>query len=227
MQQIYANLFKITKNTSSSFVNWFLFGLLYLVELSLVRQASTQNLEILLHNLLIVIYANLFKNASSPSFLDRFWFCLLYLIGLIGGLKICFKSHKLLLLLHFSTNFYCLFYLIGRAIGGFKTSTFYRIVIFFFFFFFFFLRSPGRDPGVQSAIIFFFFMSNLYFSLSNFFYFYVPSGASYFYFLTSRKLYHMKFAIFDVARCRMSATSLTFLLKTAPTLSLPFTNTRN
>ena len=43
-------------------------------------------------------------------------------------------------------------------------------------------------------------------------YFYVPSGASYFYFLTSRKLYHMKFAIFDVARCRMSATSLTFLL---------------
>ena len=31
------------------------------------------------------------------------------------------------------------------------------------------------------------------------------------YFLTSRKLYHMKFAIFDVARCRMSATSLTFL----------------
>ena len=43
-----------------------------------------------------------------------------------------------------------------------------------------------------------------------FFYFYVPSGASYFYFLTSRKLYHMKFAIFDVARCRMSATSLTF-----------------
>ena len=52
--QIYS---KSQKNTSSSFVNWFLFGLLYLVELSLVRQASTQNLEILLH-LLIVIYAN-------------------------------------------------------------------------------------------------------------------------------------------------------------------------
>ena len=46
----------------------------------------------------------------------------------------------------------------------------------------------------------------------------VPSGASNFYFLTSttcsRKLYHMKFAIFDVARCRMSATSLTFWLVT-------------
>ena len=48
------------------------------------------------------------------------------------------------------------------------------------------LRSPGRDPGVQSAFLFIF--------------------------LLFRKLYHMKFAIFDVARCRMSATSLTFLL---------------
>ena len=57
MQQIYANLLKITKN-ASSFVNWFLFGLLYLVELSLVHQTSTQNLEILLHMLIIVIYAN-------------------------------------------------------------------------------------------------------------------------------------------------------------------------
>ena len=34
----------------------------------------------------------------------------------------------------------------------------------------------------------------------------------YLFFLLFRKLYHMKFAIFDVARCRMSATSLTFLL---------------
>ena len=41
---------------------------------------------------------------------------------------------------------------------------------------------------------------------------FVPSVASNFFFLTSRKLFHMKFAIFDVARCRMSATSLTFLL---------------
>ena len=57
MQQIYAKFIQNHKNTSSSFVNWFLFGLLYLVELSLVRQASTHNLEILLP-LLIVIYAN-------------------------------------------------------------------------------------------------------------------------------------------------------------------------
>ena len=107
------------------------------------------------------------------------------------------------------------------------------------------LRSPGRVPGVQSAIIiifslffififfyyyyyFFFFYLFFYFFLLLllllfffFFFFYyayfflsfhVPSGASNFYFLTSRKLYHMKFVIFDVARCRMSATSLTFWL---------------
>ena len=37
-------------------------------------------------------------------------------------------------------------------------------------------------------------------------------GHQMFIFLTSRQSsYHMKFAIFDVARCRMSATSLTFL----------------
>ena len=57
---------------------------------------------------------------------------------------------------------------------------------------------PGRQIYIFLTLIFFFF--------------YVPSGASYFYFLTSRKLYYMKFVIFDVARCRMSATSLTFLL---------------
>ena len=102
------------------------------------------------------------------------------------------------------------------------------------------LRSPGRDPGVQSAfliyfffffffffyyylfifylfIYFFFFFSmslpgrQIYIFLTLIFLFLVPSRASNVYFLTSRKLYHMKFAIFDVARCRMSATSLTFL----------------
>ena len=90
-----------------------------------------------------------------------------------------------------------------------------------FFFFFFFFTEPRKGPGGAISYNFFFFFfffhvpsgaSNLYFSHSNFF-FYVPSGASYFFFfLTSRKLFHMKFAIFDVARCRMSATSLTYLL---------------
>ena len=90
------------------------------------------------------------------------------------------------------------------------------------------LRSPGRDPGVQSAFLFFFyffillfffsffFMSlpgrQIYIFLTLIFLFLVPSRGMKCYFLTSRKLYHMKFAIFDVARCRMSATSLTFLL---------------
>ena len=129
-----------------------------------------------------------------PSFLDRFWFCLLYLIGLIGGLKIYFKSHKLLL--HFSTNFYSVcFILIGRGLQNFYIELCCCCCCCCCCCF-----CNGAPEGA----------SNLYFSHSNFFFFYVPSGASYFYFLTSRKLYHMKFAIFDVARCRMSATSLTF-----------------
>ena len=78
--------------------------------------------------------------------------------------------------------------------------------LFFYFNFFFYI-----------IITFFFFhvpfgASYLYFSHSNFLIFSPFPGASNVYFLTSRKLYHMKFAIFDVARCRMSATSLTFLL---------------
>ena len=47
---------------------------------------------------------------------------------------------------------------------------------------------------------------------------------SLFYFLTCRKLFHMKFAIFDVARCRMSATSLTFLFETLPKFHWFFAN---
>ena len=52
----------------------------------------------------------------------------------------------------------------------------------------------------------------IYIFLTLIFLFLVPSRGMKCYFLTSRKLYHMKFAIFDVLRCRMSATSLTFLL---------------
>ena len=80
------------------------------------------------------------KNASSPSFLDQF-FCLLYLIGLIGGLKICFKSHKLLLL-HFW----------DPAPGG-------GIRYNFFFFFFFFMSLSGRQIYIFLTLIFFIFMS--------------------------------------------------------------------
>ena len=81
------------------------------------------------------------------------------------------------------------------------------------------LRSPGRDPGVQSAFFFFFFFFHYYYY---YLFFHVPSGASNVYFLTSRILYHMKFAIFDVARCRMSATSLTFLLFMSILKATPF-----
>ena len=49
------------------------------------------------------------------------------------------------------------------------------------------LRSPGRDPGVQSAF-FIFFLNNIIFF---FFFFHVPSGASYLYFS------HSNFFIFS------------------------------
>ena len=52
--QIYSKSQKMPLHLSTDFY----LGLLYLVELSLVHQTSTQNLEILLHMLIIVIYAN-------------------------------------------------------------------------------------------------------------------------------------------------------------------------
>ena len=67
-------------------------------------------------------------------------------------------------------------------------------------------KGSGGAISYNVFFIYFFFLLLLFF----FFSFHAPSGASNFYFLTSRKLYHMKFVIFDVARCRMSATSLTF-----------------
>jgi hypothetical protein len=58
---IYANLFKFTKNASSpSFLDRFWIWLFYLVELSWLHKTCTQNCEILLHSLNIIIYVNLF-----------------------------------------------------------------------------------------------------------------------------------------------------------------------
>ena len=51
------------------------------------------------------------------------------------------------------------------------------------------LRSPGRDPGVQSAFFFFFFFYIIIYLF--FFFFHVPSGASYLYFS------HSNFFIFS------------------------------
>ena len=82
------------------------------------------------------------------------------------------------------------------AIGFFFFFFFFLYIIIFFFFFF--MSLPGRQIYIFLTLIFFF---------QSF------PGASNFNFLTSRKLDHMKFAICDVARCRMSATSLTFLFE--------------
>ena len=78
---------KITKIASSTFLDRFSFCLFYLI---LRARWVLQNLYTKFRNsLIMLIYANLFKitnkitkNASSPLFLNRFWFSLLYLVEL-------------------------------------------------------------------------------------------------------------------------------------------------
>ena len=90
------------------------------------------------------IYSKSMKNATSLSFLGRFWFCLFYLIGLGAGFKtstqnfeihyfckfmqIYSKSTKNATSLFLGRFWFCLFYLIGLG-GGFKTSTFWNSLI--------------------------------------------------------------------------------------------------
>ena len=67
------------------------------------------------------IYSKSMKNATSLSFLGRFLFCLVYLIGLVGGFKIflhrivkfinyanlciLIQKKKMLILLYFTADF--------------------------------------------------------------------------------------------------------------------------
>ena len=121
---------KITKIASSpTFLDRFSFCLFDLIGLGRGFKTSTQNFEI---NQYAINYGNLCKFiqkitkiASSPTFLDWFSFCLFDLIGIGGSFKtstqnfeinqLCkfmqiysksqIKSQKMLLLIHFSTNF--------------------------------------------------------------------------------------------------------------------------
>ena len=78
---------KITKIASFSHISWPIFILFILSDRA---RWVLQNLYKKFRNsLIMLIYANLFKitnkitkNASSPSFLNRFWFSLLYLVEL-------------------------------------------------------------------------------------------------------------------------------------------------
>ena len=82
--QIYS---KSMKNATLSFLGRFWFCLVYLIGLVAGFKTSTQNFWNSCN------YANLCKfnikqsmnNATSLSFLGQFWFCLVYLIGQIGG----------------------------------------------------------------------------------------------------------------------------------------------
>ena len=111
----------------------------YLIGLGAGFKTSTQNFEINLLCKFMQIYSKSMKNATSLSFLGRFWFCLFYLIGLGAGFKTSTQNFEINLLCKFmqiysksmknatSLSFlgrfwFCLFYLIGLG-AGFKTST--------------------------------------------------------------------------------------------------------
>ena len=94
--------------------------------------------------------------------------------------------------------------------GGAISYNFIYLFFYFFYYNFFYYNFFFSCP---------FWGRQIYIFLTLIFFFLCPFRVINFFFLTSRKLYHMKFEIFDVARCRMSATSLTFWL-----LSLIYTN---
>ena len=83
--QIYS---KSMKNATSLVISW---TILILFVLSDRAWCGLQNFYTEFWNSLIMqMYANLFKineNATSLSFLEQFWFCLFYLIGLGVGFK--------------------------------------------------------------------------------------------------------------------------------------------
>ena len=95
IMQIYANLFKITEKCYFSVISW---PILILFGLSDRAWCGLQNFYTEFWNSLIMqIYANSksMKNATSLSFLGRFWFCLVYLIGLGGGFKISTQNFEI------------------------------------------------------------------------------------------------------------------------------------
>ena len=87
IMQIYANLFKINEKCYFSVISW---PILILFVLSDRAWCGLQNFYTEFWNSLIMqfmqIYSKSTKNATS-LFLGRFWFCLVYLIGLSGGFK--------------------------------------------------------------------------------------------------------------------------------------------
>ena len=86
IMQIYANLFKINEKCYFSVISW---PILILFVLSDRAWCGLQNFYTEFWNSLckfMQIYSKSTKNATS-LFLGRFWFCLVYLIGLGGGFK--------------------------------------------------------------------------------------------------------------------------------------------
>ena len=88
IMQIYANLFKINEKCYFSVISWPILILFVLSDRAWCGlQNFTHNFEINYLCKFMQIYSKSMKNATSLSFLGRFWFCLFYLIGLGAGFK--------------------------------------------------------------------------------------------------------------------------------------------
>ena len=161
--QIYSKSQIKSQTNASSFLNRFWFSLLYLVEAKL----DTLNFYTEFWDFAPLInYGNLCKFipkitkiASSPSFLDRFSFCLFCLIGLGEGFKTCTQNFENSLIMLIYANLRRPRKGPGGAIGfSFLFISFLIIIIFFFFFFFFFffMSLPGRQIYIFLTLIFLF-----------------------------------------------------------------------
>ena len=84
----YANLCKFIENNEKCYFSVISWPILILFVLSDRAWCGLQNFYTEFWNSLIMqIYSKSTKNATSLSFLGRFWFCLFYLIGLGAGFK--------------------------------------------------------------------------------------------------------------------------------------------
>ena len=125
---IYANLFKITKKCFS-FISQ-----LILIWFALSGRAKLGTLNfytefwyfapLINYGNLCKLIPKITKIASSPSFLDRFSFCLFYLIGLGGGFKTCTQNFQNWLIMLIYANVFKITKKITIGLGGgFKTCT--------------------------------------------------------------------------------------------------------
>ena len=146
---IYVNLCKFIRNHKKCFFSFISQPILIVIALFGRAELCTLNFYTEFWNYTPLInYGNLCKFipkitkiASSPTFLDRFSFCLFDLIGLGGGFKTSTQN--------FEINQLC------KGSGG---AIIYNSCSYYYFFFiiilFFFMSLPGHETNIFLTLIF-------------------------------------------------------------------------